>query len=145
MRKRVAEWEEYRKESSGRRRGIRRTEIDYISYHGDIVDLLRAEREDRKAPHEQILNSPLIDLFVRSHSTMKEIYEVKTSLERQSLYTAVGQLITHSVSVADDVKRNLVVPVGDMPDDLERCIKSLDIKVRRFRINNDMERKVVLL
>ena len=87
MRKRVAEWEEYRKENSGRRRGSRRTEIDYVLYHGDIVDLLKVEREDRKTPYEQILNSPLIDLFVRSHSRMTEIYEVKTSLSSASRYT----------------------------------------------------------
>ncbi len=144
-RKRVAEWDEYRKEKSGRRRGSRRTEIDYFSYHGDVVDLLKFECEDRKAPHEQVLNSPLIDLFLQSSNTMTEIYEVKTSLDRQSLYTAVGQLITHSVSVAAGVKRILVVPEGDLPDDLRKCIESLDIEVRRFRLKSGVERKVVLL
>jgi hypothetical protein len=146
VRARVAEWKEYRTENSGRRRGSRRSEIDYVSYHGDVVHLLKVEREDRKASQEQILNSPLIDLFVKSGNTMTEIYEVKTNLDRQSLYTAVGQLITHSVSGGADVKRVLVVPEGDMPEDLRKCIELLHIKVRRFRFKGGgVERKVVLL
>lgn len=136
FRRRVAEWKEYRRESVGRRTGRRRAEIDYISYHGDIVDLLKSEREARMMRGEQVLNSPLIDLFVKSGGKMTEIYEVKTSLGRQALYTAIGQLMAHSSGAAADIRRTLVVPDGDIPDDLDSAVRALGIEVRKFRLSD---------
>lgn len=145
FRKRLAEWEKYKRESSGRRRGRRRAEIDYISYHGDVVHALWIERESRKIDGELVTKSPLIDLLVKSGKAMTEIYEVKTSVERQSLYAAVGQLMTHSVDAAADVKRILVVPEGIVPDDLDLCFGRLGIETRRFRLTGGAKRKKVSL
>jgi hypothetical protein len=145
LRRRVAEWDAYRKEARGRRRGTRRAEIDYISYHGDVVDLLREECEARKSASEQVLNSPLIDLYVRSGGTMTELFEVKTSISRQSLYTAIGQLVTHSADGGASVSKTLVIPEGDLPDDLVRSIAALNIDVRRFRLSRGAKPKISLL
>ncbi|MES0020222.1 hypothetical protein [Mesorhizobium sp. M0036] len=134
MRRRAAEWEKYRRESAGRRRGRRRAKIDYVSYHGDVVDLLRNECELRKTAQQLVSNSPLIDLFVKTRGAITEIYEVKTSLNRQTLYTALGQLMTHTVGAAAGVKRFLVVPKGVIPKDLVRCIETLQIELRRFKL-----------
>lgn len=144
FKKRLVEWEKYHREGSGRRRGRRRVEIDYISYHGDVVHELWREREARKTPAELVTRSPLIDLLVRDGKTVTEVYEIKTSLDRQSLYTAVGQLITHSIGAAPVASRILVLPEGPIPDDLGRCIKGLGIAVRRFRLKGRARRKVVL-
>lgn len=146
MQRRIEEWRKYRRESSGRRRGRRRAEIDYISYHGDIVDALKLEREATKAKGEKILNSPLIDLYVRAGAVMTEIYEIKTSLARQSIYTAIGQLVTHSAGQSDNVQRVLVLPEGDLAPDLKRCIRAQQFGVRRFKLaGSGKRRKVVLL
>ncbi|HET9640093.1 MAG TPA: hypothetical protein VFP12_12890 [Allosphingosinicella sp.] len=145
FRKQVADWDKYRREKAGRRRGRRRAEIDYISYHGDVVDALWAEREARKTAGEVVKNSPLIDLLVKSGKATTEIYEVKTSVGRQSLYTAVGQLMTHSVGAATDVKRVLVVPEGRIADDLDRCLSGLGIETWRFRLTGGAKRKKILL
>jgi len=144
MRQLVAEWEAYRRESTGRRRGRRRAEIDYVSYHGDVVDLLRNECERRRTPQQLVSNSPLIDLFVKTRGVVTEIFEVKTSLNRQSLYTAMGQLMTHSVGAIASVRRVLVVPEGVIPHDLHRCIDSFQIEVRRFKLTSGPQREVVL-
>lgn len=143
--KQLNEWEKYKRESSGRRRGRRRAEIDYISYHGDVVHKLWIERESCSTAGEQVTRSPLIDLLVKSDSAMTEMYEVKTSVGRQSLYTAVGQLMTHSEGSAADVKRIIVVPVGAIPDDLKRCFGRLGIEIRRFRLTGGGKRKKVSL
>ncbi len=145
VRRRVAEWDAYRKEARGRRRGTRRAEIDYISYHGDVVDLLRDEREGRKTKREEVLNSPLIDLYVRAGGMMTELFEVKTSISRQSLYTAIGQLVTHSADGGANVLKTLVIPEGDLPDDLVRSIAALNVDVRRFRLSRGAKPKISLL
>ena len=145
IRRQLAEWEEYRREGSGHRKGRRRTEIDYVSYHGDVVDLLKVEREQSLAKGERILNSPLIDLYVRSGSAMTELYEVKTSLGRQSIYTGIGQLLAHSHKGAPRVKKTLVLPEGEFPDGLEDCVSSLGIIVRRFRLKTGSSPKLKLL
>jgi len=135
MRRQLEEWEEYRRENSGRRKGRRKSEIDYVSYHGDIVDLLKIERERALAKGERVLNSRLIDLFVRSGSVMTELYEVKTSLSRQSIYTGIGQLLAHSARGSSGVRKTLVLPEGDLPKGLERSVASLEIELRRFRLS----------
>lgn len=135
VRRAIAEWETFNSESSGRRRGQRSSEIDYISYHGDVVQCLFEERQARCASDERILNNKLIDLYVRKGASMTEIYEIKTSVDRQSIYTAIGQLISHSADAPSQVKRTLVLPEGPMPPDLEKSLASLSIAVRRFSIS----------
>lgn len=128
------EWDQFKNESSGRRQGRRQSRIDYVSYHGDVVRSLHAERSSRQGANERILNSKLIDLYVRSGNALIEVYEVKTDNDRQSIYTAIGQLLTHSGSPNGSVQRVLVIPQGDLAPDLERCLIALKIDVRRFEI-----------
>lgn len=145
IRRQLAEWEDYRREGSGRRKGRRRAEIDYISYHGDVVDLLKIERERSLAMGERILNSPLIDLYVRSGKAMTELYEVKTSVGRQSIYTGIGQLLAHSHKGDPGIRKILVLPEGELPDGLEDCVTALGIVVRRFRLRTGALPKLELL
>ena len=70
---------------------------------------------------------------------------MKTSCDRQSLYTAIGQLVSHSAAAPDGIVRTLVVPEGDLPDGLELCFAKLRITVRRFKLTAAPNRKVVLL
>jgi hypothetical protein len=144
MRQAIAEWENFKSEGSGRRRGRRRSEIDYISYHGDVVQQLFEERDGRRADGERVLNSKLIDLYVRKGQSLTEIYEVKTSIDRQSIYTAIGQLFSHSSETMQGIKRTLILPAGQLPSDLEKSLASLSIDVRRFAISSGKTPQVVL-
>lgn len=144
FRNKITEWEEYHRESSGRRKGKWKAEIDYVSYHGDVVDALWRERDAAKAPGELVTRSILIDLLVRKDDRITEVFEVKTSTDRQSLYTAVGQLMTHSVGAGPQIGRTLVIPEGAVPDDLLGCMQELAIAVRRFRLDEGSDQKIVL-
>lgn len=141
----IAEWDEFRSESSGRRKGRRRAEFDYVSYHGDVVAALRAERAAAAKHGERVLNSPLIDLMVKAGSTMTEIYEIKTGCDRQSLYTAIGQLITHSADAGDTIARKLIIPEGELPAGMAQCLDKIGVEVRRFRLTPAPNRTVQLL
>ena len=98
-------------------------------------------------PGEQILNSNLVDLYVRKGGHVTEVYEVKTGLGRQMLYTAIGQLVTHSAAGDGEIARFLVVPAGEaIPDDFDHAILALGIQVRRFRlIGSPSKREIELV
>lgn len=144
-RRSIAEWDEFRSESSGRRKGRRRSDFDYVSYHGDVVEALRAEREAAATHGERVLNSPLIDLMVKVNGGMTEIYEVKTGCDRQSLYTAIGQLVTHSADADAGIIRRLVIPEGQLPVGIAPCLNKLGVEVRRYRLTPAPNRRVQLL
>lgn len=140
----VAEWDRYLAEASGERRGIRNSEINFVTRHGDVVEALRIEREGIGNPNENVANSPLIDLYVRRDGVITELYEVKTSTDRQCLYTAIGQLMTHCGNGASQPSKTLVIPEGDIPADLADCLERLNIRLRRFRINSTKKPEIVL-
>lgn len=141
----VAAFEQYRQEFSGRKRGKRSAgSIDYISYHGDVVQALYAERSIKVRNSEAIGNNGLIDLFVSDGGKLVELYEVKTSTERQALYTAIGQLITHGTGSTP--KRFIVVPAGEaIPADFIAALDEHEITVRRFELTGQKVKTVTLL
>lgn len=128
----------YFKEFSGRKKGRRKQEFDYISRHGDIVDALSKWRGGVAGNSVSVVKNAYIDLGIASSKNeLIELYEVKTNTDRQSLYTAIGQLIVHGASGAKDIKRFLVVPHdGSLPQDVTRSLKSLGIKVLRYQIQD---------
>jgi hypothetical protein len=120
-------------ESSGRRRSLSRGPVDYWTYHGMVVDALRDDRMSRSSRSETVANTDLIDLLVSRAGRMTELYEVKTRLDRQSFYTALGQLMTHGVG--DEPQRVMVLPAdGDLPEDCRRALSAHRVELRRFRI-----------
>ncbi len=141
----VEAFEQYRKEFSGRKRGRRSAgEIDYISYHGDVVQALYDERSVKLCNGEAIGNTGLIDLFVSDGGELIELYEVKTNTERQTLYTAIGQLITHGTGGTP--KRFIVLPAGkEIPDDFIAALEEHRIEVRRFKVTGKKLKTVSLL
>lgn len=144
MRDAIVQWGEFNSESSGRRQGRRESVLDYTSYHGEVVKALYEERLTNRRDGERVGNNRLIDLFVIKNSVMTEIFEVKTSLDRQSIYTAIGQLFCHSVDGATSISRTLVVPEGQLPAGLEKCLASHSISIRRFSITSAKVPSVIL-
>jgi hypothetical protein len=127
----------YLREFSGVKRGARARELAYISRHGDIVEALKQWRDTAADPDERIFNTGFIDLGVQIRGKVTEVYEVKTSTSRQHLYTALGQLITHSTDGSAS-KRFLVLPAGEqVPEDIRKALKALCIGVLRFSFHGD--------
>ncbi len=137
FRRQVEEFERYSPEFSGRKKGDKGRVSDYISYHGDIVDALYKKRHINKREDETIINSSLIDLCVKRRGQIIEVYEVKTNAERQTLYTACGQLIIHSGG-DESVRKVMVLPKEEkLPDDVEAVLKAIKINIWRFTLNDD--------
>lgn len=133
--KKAARLKAYIAESTGRRKGKRSSNIDYISRHGMIVDALKTWREAKGISRKQhIANDVLIDLALMERKQICELYEVKTSSGRQSVYTALGQLFVHSGK--SKCERFIVLPdEGALPRDLIETFTRLDIKRIFFRFD----------
>lgn len=92
----------YFDEFSGKKRRHRLEEIEYISRHGDIVRAVHDWRESSLRRNEKIVKNGNVDLGVQAGGVLREIYEVKSSCERQALYTAIGQVVVHDESQNGD-------------------------------------------
>jgi hypothetical protein len=102
---------EYFDEFSGKQwiKGRRNTVAD--CYHGNVV---RAVKDEFKGATET-LKSQAIDLTVILGERVY-LFEVKTSPETQSVYTAIGQLAAHAPTVADYAPGKTLVKVMVVPD-----------------------------
>lgn len=146
FKRRVAEFDRYSREYSGKKSGTRGGLFEYFTFHGDVVDALYNERYANRAPGEEVFNSVRIDLFVKKNGRLTEIYEVKTGVERQTLYTAIGQLVTHSNGADGNVDKFLVLPQGEkLPADFETAIDALNVHVRRFKLVGSARERTVQL
>lgn len=143
----IKEFDSYNKEFSGAKSVRKREEeFKYITYHGEVVQKLYAERIGSLATGEDVFNSTLVDLYVKKNGTLSEVYEVKTGIGRQMLYCAIGQLLTHAYVDGVKVRKFLVVPEGeDIPGDVARAIKALEINVRRFRLIGNKDKRIIEL
>jgi hypothetical protein len=142
----LAAYSAFTDEFSGRKRGSRSSEIDYVSYHGDIVRHLHDDRCERAAKGERVLNSPLVDLFVETAAGITEVYEVKTAADRQTVYTGIGQLMTHTSGPPATAERYLVLPEGpDLQPDLERCLAENRISLLRYRLTGGRKPRVEMI
>ncbi len=137
FREEAERWRGYRKEFSGRKRANYAVDLDYVSYHGDVVDSLRTWVEERLPAGSAVTNSPLIDLLLHRQQTLTQVYEVKTGGDRQMLYAGVGQLIVHA-GVSSDVVRWFVLPEDvAIPKDIATALEQNAIALPRFRIYDD--------
>lgn len=93
---------EYFDEFSGQRNLKDRRNTVADCYHGTVVRALR----DAFVESSEVFKTREIDLIVRT-AKKAFVFEVKTSADMQSIYTAIGQLFVHAPVVAHHV--------GDIP------------------------------
>lgn len=74
--------------------------------HGIIVNALAAELLNRKF---KIGNDRNRDLFIHKQNRINTLFEIKTSCDTQSLYSAVGQLIIYSIPIKNEVDLIIVL------------------------------------
>lgn len=126
---------DYYREFSGKKTGGG-DRFTYESRHGDIVHAL-LDWVPSQGIVGNIQKSVLVDLAVRHHGELVTVFEVKSSADRQSLYTAIGQLMVHSAK-AEGVQRYIVIPAGRVPEDIHGCLAALSIRVIRYEIDGRM-------
>lgn len=121
----------YFREFAGEKKGSRSKTLAYLTYHGDVVDALYQRLTTNAGRGERVFNSQLIDLYVLKGGVKTKVYEVKPCGDRQSLYTAIGQLVTHGAAS----RKVLVLPAeAAIPADVKSALKNLEIECEWFQL-----------
>jgi len=89
-------------------------------YHGAVVRAIRDAFNDAS----EILKSQAIDLTVISGKNVY-LFEVKSSSDPQSVYTALGQLTAHSPVVAECAPNKTLVKVMVLPGPPRQRLRDL--------------------
>jgi hypothetical protein len=124
-------YSEYFKEFAGTKNGGG-TRFVYESRHGDIVHALTVWASAHDLVGE-IRKSVLVDLAIRRKGKTIAVFEVKSSIDRQSIYTGIGQLMVHSAR-AECARRYLVIPMGEIPEDIRVCLVALSVQILRYQL-----------
>lgn len=122
-------------EFSGRKSGKRRSSFEYDTYHGLVVSALE-QKYKREHAHEnhKTFNTQFVDLGIQVDGKTKHIFEIKSSSDRQSIYSGVGQLMLHS-SDSSSIRKTLVLPEGNTPRDLTMVLKQIGIELLYYKFN----------
>jgi hypothetical protein len=116
-------------EFSGQRQGyVLPSEVESRCDHGLVVSAL-AKLLSQKGI--KIANTRSCDLFVvETNNKVAQLFEVKTETGPTGLYTGIGQLMLHGVSL-ETTKRVLVIPYKP-PVETLRAIRKLGIRVVNY-------------
>ncbi len=128
-------------EYSGSKKGKRKsTQFRQECNHGIIVNALEkwVRCKYRKKAKISTFNTQLIDLGIQFNDDVIEIYEIKTSFDRQSIYTGIGQLFFHSADNPRIVK-NLVLPRIDDNETFSNIFKKLNLKIILYELDSEMK------
>lgn len=131
----LKKFEDFYAESRGRRKGKRVSTIDYLSRHGEIVDAIQVWRKSTMMPKGgRFVKNVLIDMGVAVGESLVEVFEVKTSTERQCIYTALGQLMIHGTS--HNCRRVMILPDKErLANDLAGALTRLGVELIRFSLS----------
>jgi len=135
-RTRAQRFRDYYSEPRGRRKGRRSPAFDYVTRHGEIVDKVVEWRRRKGELHgARIVKNTYIDVGVMRAGKLTELFEIKPAGDRQSIYTAIGQLLVHGADPKCD--RRILVIAHDvmLPADISGTLKLLDIEVLRVALN----------
>ena len=121
-------------EFSGVKKSKERNAVSMNVKHGLIVDELKEYIEENNS-NIFVYNTQKIDLISELNNSPLAIYEVKTSADTQSVYTAVGQLFMHSVGL-NTIKKYIVLPEIEEYNELVECLKELNIEVLWFTLDD---------
>jgi hypothetical protein len=130
-------------ESHGKRKTKRTATFEYETYHGLVVNALGEKlKASGKYDNATIFNTRLIDLGIQVNGKTCEIFEVKSSSDRQSIYTGIGQLMFHT-SGKPNIGKTLVLPSDEFPKRLIRILNQLGIHLLKYEIKRGQVKFVV--
>jgi hypothetical protein len=107
--------------------------VESVTNHGEVVHTLKEILENEMGFNGMCVNNKYIDLGLEKKNQPIAIFEIKTSVRTQALYTAVGQLMLHAYNSKTEPKKFIVMP-DDLDKEIEKDLQVLGITTIRFQI-----------
>jgi hypothetical protein len=83
----------------------------------------------------KVENTPQIDLAIRNNTgRVTHVFEVKTSCDTQSVYSAIGQLFFHALSFSTEPQKIFVAP-ENISIKLRNALNKLKISIVTYTLN----------
>jgi len=124
----------FSKEYAGKKTYGVTSHIEANCDHGIIVNTLADLLSKKGLSHGNDRNR---DLYVLDSSGyIQSLFEVKTHISTQSIYSAIGQLYFHSINLRKKPKLNLVIPEKPNPKIVKR-LNSLEINILIYKLSED--------
>lgn len=122
----------YRPEFYGEKELTPHTTTKAFVEHGKIVDALKdhLQKKDKRCT---LYNNQRLDLGVEKGGEVTDIFEVKTSCDSQSIYTAIGQLYFHGKDLPN-ATLNIVLPKQALIHELKRDLLKIKLNVIEFNL-----------
>jgi len=125
--------DQYTPEFWGRRKSYEnKGKTEAYCNHGEVVDALRIEIERNSTYGFQCVNNQFIDLGIVRFGKPLALFEIKTSADTQSIYTAIGQVLLHSCKAKSKPLRFIVFP-DNLEVEIEADIQYLGISLIRYQ------------
>lgn len=125
----------YTPEFWGKRKSyLKNMKVESNCDHGIVVDALRIELEQNFGFKGRCVKNGYIDLGIEKGGKPIAIFEFKTSIGTQAIYTAIGQLLLHSNNFKKKPAKIMVLP-NTIETERENDIRTLGIQVLKYRWN----------
>jgi hypothetical protein len=121
---------DFNAEYSGIKKIKKATSSELICDHGLVVNKLKKLLTEKSL---RVANDINRDLYIlKENNNIKIVFEVKTDLELQSVYKAIGQLLLNNVFLNYKVKMVIVIP-GGIDDRIKKSLKKLQINTLEYK------------
>ena len=128
---------DYTPEFWGKRKSyLSRGKVMSVSNHGFVVNSLMKELESNYFPKGNFVKNVLIDLGVVLQKKPYAIFEIKTSTNPYSIYTAIGQLLLHAHNVNSKAKRFVVLP-NSIENEIIKDLDALGIQTVTYDLKGN--------
>lgn len=132
--------QDYYPEYFGRKKSYKLSSLTYQdSRHGEVVDKLKSLLVNKKYKVGKDRNR---DLYVYKSNKITSLFEVKTNVLNQSIYSGIGQLMLYKYKLPKSCKLYLLLP-ATLNSSIEKTIKSLGIDLIYFNLTeNDVKIRI---
>lgn len=104
--------------------------VQQESRHGELVDKLKTLLVNK---HYKVGKDKNRDLYIHNNNKITSLFEVKTNVLNQSIYSGVGQLLLYKHKLSKSCKLFLVLPEKLNPD-IRNTLKLLGIKIIYYNL-----------
>ncbi|MEI6168843.1 MAG: hypothetical protein WCS52_16805 [bacterium] len=130
---------DFHDEFSGKKSIPARASVTADCNHGRVVSALKRYLESKaQLPGQRLVNTKKIDLALVKSSQLIHVWEVKTDVSLQNLYTGIGQLIVHTMG-QHKCDKTLVLPdTPNLSTPFIAGLASLGISVIYFKLGHEI-------